>query len=172
MKQLWLSYVQSTKSDATASSSADMTGGDSFHDTMPGFHFLPSKQTFSYPRPLLLAAMLYSSSHRGPAEMAALAPEYLTVLHTSISQLCVPGSGIRLNSESLTEAAEWAFQTVLGILLASLLREAIDRETGFWLSLAYRLVLEHCPQQFDDRSHEWRRLFSGLQVWFLPPSSR
>ncbi|KAK1461950.1 hypothetical protein CCUS01_01540 [Colletotrichum cuscutae] len=68
-------------------------------------------------------------------------------------------------------AEEWAFQTVLGIILAGLLREAVVKETGVWISLAYRLTLEHCPSNTDERSREWQRLFSGLQIVDLEHAS-
>ncbi|KAJ0144465.1 hypothetical protein CTA2_1152, partial [Colletotrichum tanaceti] len=143
----------------------------SFHETMPGLHFLPTKQTFSSPRPLMLASMLYCSSIRGPPEVAGLAPDYFAVLCGAISQLCMPQSEVGRAPEDRVSAEEWAFQTVLGIILAGLLREAVVRETGVWISLAYRLILEHCPSNTDERSREWRRLFSGLQIVDLEHAS-
>ncbi|KAK6212129.1 hypothetical protein QIS74_10083 [Colletotrichum tabaci] len=143
----------------------------SFHETMPGLHFLPTKQTFSSPRPLMLASMLYCSSIRGPPEVAVLAPDYFAVLCGAISQLCMPQSEVGRAPEDQASAEEWAFQTVLGIILAGLLREAVVRETGVWISLAYRLILEHCPSNTDERSREWRRLFSGLQIVDLEHAS-
>ncbi|TDZ65220.1 hypothetical protein CTRI78_v003529 [Colletotrichum trifolii] len=144
----------------------------SFHETMPGLHFLPTKQTFSSPRPLMLASMLYCSSIRGLPEVAVLAPDYFTVLCSAISQLCVPRSEIGQAPEDPASAEEWAFQSVLGIILAGLLREAVVKETGLWISVAYRLILEHCPSSnVDERSREWRRLFSGLQIVDLEHAS-
>ncbi|GJC93099.1 C6 finger domain-containing protein [Colletotrichum higginsianum] len=143
----------------------------SFHETMPGLHFLPTKQTFSSPRPLMLASMLYCSSIRGPPEVAVLAPDYFAVLCGAISQLCMPQSEVGRAPKDQASAEEWAFQTVLGIILAGLLREAVVRETGVWISLAYRLILEHCPSNTDERSREWRRLFSGLQIVDLEHAS-
>lgn len=131
---------------------------------MLGLHFLPSKQTFSSPTPLMLAAMLYCSSMRGSAEVAPLAPEYFNVLCIAISQLCVPLSEIGQQPEHPLRAEEWAFQTILGIILAGLLREGVSKETGVWISIAYRLMLEHCPPDMGERSLEWQRLFTGLQV--------
>ncbi|KAK7949529.1 hypothetical protein PG988_016168 [Apiospora saccharicola] len=124
-----------------------------FHETMPRLHFLPSKQTFSSPRPVLLASILYCSSARGtpehPGKRDRAAPDHADVV----------------------EAEEWAFQTVLGIILAGLLTEAYVRETGIWISVAYRLILEHCPPHVDERSREWRRLFSGCQIVDLEHAS-
>ncbi|KKA27574.1 hypothetical protein TD95_001422 [Thielaviopsis punctulata] len=144
-----------------------------FHDAMPGLHFLPSKQTFSSPRPLLLAAMLYCSSVRGSSEAAALSADYLTVLCCAIAQLCVPNSEIGALPGDPRHREEWAFQTVLGLILAGLLREAVNAETGLWISLAYRLLLDHCPPETDVhfRGHEWRCLFSGLQIVDLEHAS-
>ncbi|KAL2886144.1 C6 finger domain-containing protein [Ceratocystis lukuohia] len=129
-----------------------------FHDAMPGLHFLPSKQTFSSPRPLLLAGMLYCSSVRGSEEAAALSADYFE---------------IGTLPPDLREREEWAFQTILGLILAGLLREAINAETGLWISLAYRLLLDHCPSESDItvRGHEWRCLFSGLQIVDLEHAS-
>ncbi|KAL2811438.1 hypothetical protein BJX63DRAFT_276562 [Aspergillus granulosus] len=140
----------------------------SFHDRMPGLHFLPRKQIFSAPHPLLLASMLYCSSVRGPPDVADLAPHYFSVLCSVISQLCVPGSEI---GKMPDDTEEWAFQTVLGIILAGLLTEATVRETGVWISIAYRLILEHCPAHIDDTSRKWRKLFSGVQIIDLEHAS-
>lgn len=112
----------------------------------------------------MLASMLYCSSIRGSPEVAVLAPDYFSVLCSAISQLCIPQSEVGQAPDDSESAEEWAFQTVLGIILAGLLREAVVKETGVWISLAYRLILEYCPSNVDERSREWRRLFSGLQV--------
>lgn len=143
----------------------------SFHDQMPGLHFMPRKQTFSSPQPLLLAAILYCSSTRGPPETAELSPFYFQVLTNAISRLLLPESifGRPPNNECALE--EWAFQTVLGIVLAGLLNEASIRETGLWISVAYRLILEHCPTHVDETSREWRKLFSGVQIVDLEHAS-
>ncbi|KAL3469950.1 hypothetical protein BJX99DRAFT_267819 [Aspergillus californicus] len=140
----------------------------SFHDRMPGLHFMPRKQTFSSPHPLLLASILYCSSVRGPADVVGIAPHYFTVLCNATGQLCIPGSEIGTAPEN-TE--EWAFQTVLGLVLAGLLTEATVRETGIWISIAYRLILEHCPAHIDETSREWRKLFSGVQIIDLEHAS-
>ncbi|KDN63397.1 hypothetical protein CSUB01_06811 [Colletotrichum sublineola] len=143
----------------------------SFHESMPGLHFLPTKQTFSSPRPLMLASMLYCSSIRGSPDVAVLAPDYFAVLCSAISQLCIPHSEVGQTPDDKASAEEWAFQSVLGIILAGLLREAVVKETGVWISLAYRLILEHCPSHTDERSREWRRLFAGLQIVDLEHAS-
>ncbi|OAQ65529.1 fungal transcriptional regulatory protein [Pochonia chlamydosporia 170] len=142
-----------------------------FHDKMPGLHFLPSKQKFSSPGPILLAAMLYCSSVRGAPEHAAIAPGYFTILCCAISQLSIPCSEIGLPLTSLEGAEEYAFQVVLGLVLAGLLNEGNIRETGIWISIAYRLVLEHCPPQVDERYCDWRRLFNGVQIVDLEHAS-
>ncbi|KAI1846127.1 hypothetical protein JX265_010504 [Neoarthrinium moseri] len=128
-----------------------------FHEKMPGLHFMPDKQTFSSPHPLLLASILHCSSKRGEPDMAQMAPEYFEVLCTAIAQFAMPDSEIGRPPEDPAAAEEWAFQTVLGIVLAGLLTEASTRETGIWISIAYRLILEHCPRQDDTRSGGWRR---------------
>ncbi|KAH7176729.1 hypothetical protein EDB81DRAFT_773471 [Dactylonectria macrodidyma] len=142
-----------------------------FHDTMLGLHFLPSKQTFSSPTPLLLASMLYCSSIRGSQDVVTLASEYFTVLCNAIAQLCMPASAIGQDAKDPARAEEWAFQTILGIILSGLLREGISKETGVWISIAYRLILEHCPPIMDERSLEWQRLFTGLQIVDLEHAS-
>ncbi|CAK7222208.1 hypothetical protein SCUCBS95973_004764 [Sporothrix curviconia] len=173
-----------------------------FHERMPGLHFMPRKQIFSLPQPLLLASILYCSSVRGPREVAAdLAPHYFAVLCNAIAQLSIPDSAVGRPSPgpapaSDTPAAanldtadhdayeEWAFQTVLGIVLAGLLTEASNRVVGLWISVAYRLILEHCPSEQsillptvasdgngDTAGREWRKLFSGVQIIDLEHAS-
>lgn len=143
----------------------------SFHQKMPGLHFLPDRQRYSAPRPLLLAAILYCSSARGSPEEAELSPHYFMVLCSAVSQLSIPRSEIGSvpSDPSLTE--EWAFQTVLGLVLAGLLAEASVRETGVWISIAYRLILEHYPPFSDERRHDWRKLFNGVQIVDLEHAS-
>ncbi|KAL5396088.1 hypothetical protein PMIN02_003451 [Paraphaeosphaeria minitans] len=143
----------------------------SFHDRMPGLHFMPRKQTFSSPQPLLLAAILYCSSTRGPPETAELSPHYFQVLTNAIARLLLPESAFGRPPNNECAVEEWAFQTVLGIVLAGLLNEASIRETGLWISVAYRLILEHCPAHVDETSREWRKLFSGVQIVDLEHAS-
>ncbi|CRG84304.1 hypothetical protein PISL3812_01605 [Talaromyces islandicus] len=140
----------------------------SFHDRMPGLHFMPRKQIFSAPQPLLLASILYCSSSRGPPDMEEIAPHYFVVLCNAIAQLCIPCSEI---STIPPDSEEWAFQTILGIVIAGLLTEATVRETGVWISIAYRLIMEHCPAHIDETSREWRKLFSGVQILDLEHAS-
>ncbi|KXJ87213.1 hypothetical protein Micbo1qcDRAFT_124941 [Microdochium bolleyi] len=142
-----------------------------FHERMPGLHFMPDKELFSSPSPVLLAAILYCSSTRGPPDVAEAAPHYFTVLCTAIAHLSIPGSAVGRVPESLSAASEWAFQTVLGIVLTGLLTEANVRETGLWISVAYRLLLEHAPALGDDSARKWRRLFSGVQIVDLEHAS-
>ncbi|KAF7554770.1 hypothetical protein G7Z17_g2650 [Cylindrodendrum hubeiense] len=100
-----------------------------------------------------------------------LASEYFTVLCNAIAQLCMPASAIGQDAKNPARAEEWAFQTILGIILSGLLREGISKETGIWISVAYRLILEHCPPIMDERSLEWQRLFTGLQIVDLEHAS-
>ncbi|GAB0137605.1 NuA4 histone acetyltransferase subunit [Epichloe bromicola] len=142
-----------------------------FHDKMPGLHFFPTAQRFSSPGPVLLAAMLYCSSVRGDAEYAILARGYFTIMCCAIAQLSVPGSEISSPLATSDESEKYAFQTVLGLVLAGLLNEGNIYETGIWISMAYRLVLEHCPPQIDEAYCDWRRLFSGVQIVDLEHAS-
>ncbi|KAJ4295640.1 hypothetical protein N0V90_007653 [Kalmusia sp. IMI 367209] len=142
-----------------------------FHDRMPGLHFMPRKQTFSSPQPLLLAAILYCSSARGPPKTAELSTSYFRVLTNSIAHLLIPDSAFGRPPDRSCNVEEWAFQTVLGIVLAGLLNEASIPETGIWISVAYRLILEHCPAHVDETSREWRKLFSGVQIVDLEHAS-
>jgi len=141
----------------------------SFHEAMPGLHFLPEKQAFTSPTPLLLAAMLYCSSSRGSVEVAQFAPIYYTALCMEISSLTLPASC--MDTTSFVRDEEWAFQTVLGLVLAALLSEADSHITGVWISIAYRLLLEHCTIPLRQASHKWRQLFSGLQILDLEHAS-
>lgn len=91
---------------------------------------------------------------------------------SAIAELSIPGGDMSPNDyDSAADNEEWAFQTVLGIILTGLLSEAQVRETGLWISLAYRLVLENCPSQIDERSRGWRKLFTGLQIVDLEHAS-
>ncbi|TQV93589.1 hypothetical protein V2A60_004227 [Cordyceps javanica] len=132
-----------------------------FHDKMPGLHFFPSKDIFSSPQPLLLASMLYCSSTRGSAEYAALSTGYFRVLSCAISQLSIPGSELAIPFDSPADSEAIAFHSVLGIVLASLLNEAKVRETGLWISIAYNLILEHCPPQIDENIFDWPKILKG-----------
>ncbi|KAF2008553.1 hypothetical protein BU24DRAFT_360239 [Aaosphaeria arxii CBS 175.79] len=143
----------------------------SFQDRMPGLHFMPKKQTFSSPQPLLLVAILHFSSVRGPPETAELSPSYFRVFNNAIAHLLIPESAFSQPPQNDCAIEEWAFQTVLGIVLAGLLNEASIPETGLWISVAYRLILEHCPAHVDETSREWRKLFSGVQIIDLEHAS-
>lgn len=131
-----------------------------------GLHFLPQKQNFSVPTPLLLASMLYLSSlHHENPEFVALSPDYFTVMCASIAELAFPEPVTLENPKPSAAAAEEnAFQNVLGIILAGLTCEASTTTTGIWISIAYRLMLESCPKGMDERSRQWQGLFAGLQV--------
>lgn len=141
----------------------------SFHEAMPGLHFLPEKQAFTSPTPLLLAAMLYCSSSRGSIEVAQFAPVYYSALCMEISSLTLPESC--MDTTNSVHDEEWAFQTVLGLVLAALLSEASSHITGVWISIAYRLLLEHCTLQLGQAPQKWRQLFSGLQILDLEHAS-
>lgn len=139
---------------------------------MPGFHFLSERQAFTSPTPLLLSSMLYCSSSRGSIQVAKFAPMYYTALCQEISSLVLPtDERPSLNIAESVQNEEWAFQTVLGIVLAALLSEASSHVTGLWISLAYRLLLEHCPPQITTPSRNWHQLFSGLQILDLEHAS-
>lgn len=141
----------------------------SFHKNMPGLHFLPTKQKFSAPTPLLLASMLYVSSlrHSNP-DLAAHSSDYFIIMCGAIAELCLPSLS-EMDENGVVPAStaeENAFQDVLGIILAGLTCEASTSTTGIWISIGYRLVLESCPKEVDERSREWQRIFSGLQVCY------
>ncbi|KAL2068773.1 hypothetical protein VTL71DRAFT_15111 [Oculimacula yallundae] len=151
----------------------------SFHKTMPGLHFLSKKKTSSKPTPLLLAAILYVSALHSPSpEFAALSPGFFVATCCAISELAVPiqaaprvdqqdsnGENPKISTE------EKAFQNVLGLILAGLISEAFIETTGLWITMGYRLTLDHCPVHMDERSYEWRGLFSGLQIIDLEHAS-
>lgn len=131
---------------------------------MPGLHFLPNKQIFSNPQPLLLASMLYCSSMRGSPEYAPLAAGYFEVLCAAIGKLSVPGTELSIPSNDPVAAEPIAFHSVLALVLSALLSEAHVRETGLWISLAYSLILEHCPPQIDEKCYDWRGMYQGIQI--------
>lgn len=54
---------------------------------------------------------------------------------------------------------------------AGLSSEAQVKETGIWISVAYRLVLEYCPAITDNPSQAWKSLFCGLQIADLERAS-
>jgi hypothetical protein len=145
---------------------------------MPGLHFLPNQQSFTSPTPLLLSSMLYVSAlHHPSPELALLATDYFIVMCGAIAELSIPALEAprgeiqgQAAKESAAQIEEWAFQDVLGLLLACLSADSSIRTTGIWISIGFRLVIEHCPIQVDDRSREWQKLFSGLQVHSTPLS--
>jgi hypothetical protein len=139
---------------------------------MPGLHFLSKKKTSSTPTPLLLAAILYVSAlHHASPDFAALSPAYFIATCSAIAELALPpqitsqkDQDTPDNLSSKLNNEQRAFQNVLGLILAGLISEAFIETTGLWISMGYRLTLDHCPVCIDERSHEWRGLFSGLQV--------
>lgn len=151
----------------------------SFHKNMPGLHFLSKKKTSSTPTPLLLAAILYVSAlHHPSPEFAVLAPGYFVATCSAISELAVPlqatsraGQNATGHESAKLSEEQGAFQNVLGLILAGLISEAFIETAGLWISMGYRLTLDHCPVHIDERSHEWRGLFSGLQIIDLEHAS-
>ncbi|KUJ15456.1 uncharacterized protein LY89DRAFT_113348 [Mollisia scopiformis] len=151
----------------------------SFHKNMPGLHFLSKKKTSSTPTPLLLAAILYVSAlHHQSPDFAGLAPGYFVATCSAISELAVPiqaasrasKDGPNQEKTKLSEEQR-GFQNVLGLILAGLISEAFIETAGLWITMGYRLTLDHCPVHIDERSHEWRGLFSGLQIIDLEHAS-
>lgn len=139
---------------------------------MEGLHFQSEREASKNPTPLLLASILYVSAlHHTSADLAALAPEYFRATCSAIAELSIP---IALKRSGLKEphdihavpptAEQNAFQNVLGLILAGLISEAFIDLTGIWISIGYRLTLDHCPVWIDETSAKWRQLFSGLQV--------
>jgi len=139
---------------------------------MEGLHFQSEREAAENPTPLLLASILYVSAlHHNSEKLAALAPLYFRATCSAIAELSIPSSlktselRVSVNREMLPVPAEQvAFQDVLGLILAGLVSEAFINLTGIWISIGYRLTLDHCPVWIDDRSTKWRQLFSGLQV--------
>ena len=139
---------------------------------MPGLHFLSKKKTSATPTPLLLAAILYVSAlHHSSPKFAALAPGYFVATCNAISELAVPLQVTSRGTQSSfstnngpVNVEQKAFENVLGLILAGLISEAFIETTGLWIAIGYRITLDHCPVLIDERSNEWRGLFSGLQV--------
>ncbi|KAH7055701.1 hypothetical protein B0J12DRAFT_427502 [Macrophomina phaseolina] len=145
----------------------------SFHDNVPGLHFLSKKQTFSSPTPLLLASVLHVSALHHPApDIASLAPDYFVLTCSAIADLSVPNPRPPepFKDENLSDEQR-AFQDVLGLILAGLVAEAYIKETGIWISIGYRILLDYCPMNIDERSREWCGLFRGLQIIDLEHAS-
>ncbi|KFZ10776.1 hypothetical protein V501_05048 [Pseudogymnoascus sp. VKM F-4519 (FW-2642)] len=144
-----------------------------FHINIPSLHFLPNKQNFSSPTPLLLSAMLYISAlNHGTRDLACLAPDYFLVMCRAIAELSIPSPTTELVADKPSfKSEENAFHDVLGIVLAGLACEASIKTTGIWISVGYRLILESCPKEVDERSREWQKLFAGLQIIDLEHAS-
>ncbi|KAF2707307.1 hypothetical protein K504DRAFT_483431 [Pleomassaria siparia CBS 279.74] len=150
----------------------------SFYENMEGLHFQSEREAAKDPTPLLLAAILYVSAlHHTSEELAALAPEYLRATCSAIAELSIPSalkrSGLMPMDETTKPptAEQIAFQNVLGLILAGLISEAFIDLTGIWISVGYRLTLDHCPVYIDERATKWRQLFSGLQIIDLEHAS-
>ncbi|KAL2690486.1 hypothetical protein IWX47DRAFT_892004 [Phyllosticta citricarpa] len=144
----------------------------SFNENVPGLHFLSKKQDLSSPTPLLLASVLYVSAlHHPSADVACLAPDYYILTCSAIADLSLPSAATARPSDDPLSGEQRAFQDVLGLILAGLVCEAFIKETGIWISVGYRLLLDHCPARVDDRSREWLGLFRGLQIIDLEHAS-
>jgi hypothetical protein len=160
----------------------DLLTIDRFHTNLPLLHFLADRKAFSSPTPLLLASILYISAlHRNSPESAAQAPEYLIATCNAIADLVMPPSSLGLfpgsqeksfnTKPSASKEEERVFNNILGLIMASLSSEAFIETTGTWIAIGYRLLLDHCPHQVQDNGHDWRGLFSGLQVCLLKMES-
>lgn len=141
-----------------------------FLNDLPLLHFL-DERAFASPTPLLLASVLYISALRSPlAELTSNASGYFVATCSAIAELALPASvSSSRHSGSKSERhlngkEEEAFHNILGLVLASLSSEAYIETTGSWISIAYRLLLDNCPGQVDEATHDWQGLFSGLQV--------
>jgi hypothetical protein len=140
---------------------------------MEGLHFQSESEAFKNPTPLLLVATLYVSAlHHASGELAALAPAYFQAACGAIAELSIPEGLTRPGMAPFGSlipplaAEQKAFQNVLGLILAGLVSEAFVHLTGIWITMGYRLVLDHCPVYIDESANKWRQLFSGLQVIF------
>ncbi|KAL5348074.1 hypothetical protein ACLOAV_006554 [Pseudogymnoascus australis] len=90
----------------------------------------------------------------------------------AIAELSIPSPTTELVADKPSfKSEENAFHDVLGIVLAGLACEASIKTTGIWISVGYRLILESCPKEVDERSREWQRLFAGLQIIDLEHAS-
>lgn len=113
--------------------------------------------------------MLYISAlNHSSRDLAVLAPDYFIVMCRAIAELSMPSPTNEMSADKAAfKFEEIAFYDVLGIILAGLTCEASIKTTGIWISIGYRLILESCPKEIDERSREWQRLFAGLQVSFV-----
>ncbi|KAL1620890.1 hypothetical protein SLS54_005820 [Diplodia seriata] len=110
---------------------------------------------------------------RQPQNDRIWAPSVMKQLWTSaISDLSVPSprQNEPFNDENLSDEQR-GFQDVLGLILAGLVSEAYIKETGIWISIGYRILLDYCPMNIDERSREWCGLFRGLQIIDLEHAS-
>ncbi|KAH8693711.1 hypothetical protein BGW36DRAFT_209571 [Talaromyces proteolyticus] len=139
----------------------------SFHTHLPLLHFLADRKTFSSPTPLLLASILYISSlHHNSAEYANFSPGYFAATCSAIANLVMPSSssfGLSNPNHPGSKVEEVVFNDILGLIMASLSSEAFIDSTGTWISIGYRLLLDHCPHR-EQGPQDWKGLFSGLQV--------
>ncbi|KAJ5747911.1 uncharacterized protein N7511_009607 [Penicillium nucicola] len=147
----------------------------SFLNNLPLLHFLKSRDVFARPTPLLLASVLYISAlHHPSLDLASLEKTYFAATCRAIAELVAPSlqpfsSQTTLHEDdqhdiSSQSKTQTAFHNILGLIMASLSSEAYIDATGMWISMAYRIWLDHCPAEMNATMHDWRGLFSGLQV--------
>jgi hypothetical protein len=142
---------------------------------LPLLHFLKDRGAFTSPTPLLLASVLYISAlHHPSSNLASLETGYFAATLSAIAELVTPAvqplSVQAIIQKDDEQGSSWqskkqvAFHNILGLIMASLSSEAYIDATGMWISMAYRIWLDHCPAEMNATMHDWRGLFSGLQV--------
>ncbi|KAJ6175775.1 hypothetical protein N7485_002689 [Penicillium canescens] len=147
----------------------------SFLNNLPLLHFLKDHGAFASPTPLLLASVLYISAlHHPSSDLASLETGYLAATSSAIAELVTlsfPQVSLQAvlqkdHEQDLSPQSETqiAFHNILGLIMASLSSEAYIDATGMWISMAYRIWLDHCPAEMNATTDDWRGLFSGLQV--------
>ncbi|OQD82606.1 hypothetical protein PENANT_c020G09474 [Penicillium antarcticum] len=147
----------------------------SFLTNLPLLHFLKNRDAFVSPTPLLLASVLYISAlHHTSSDLASIETGYFAATCSAIAELVTPSlqpfspQAIARNDDeqdlSPQSQTSVAFHNILGLIMASLSSEAYIDATGMWISMAYRIWLDHCPAEMNATMHDWHGLFSGLQV--------
>jgi hypothetical protein len=123
--------------------------------------------------------VLYISAlHHPSSDLASLETGYLAATSSAIAELVTlsfpsvsPQAVVQKDDEqdlSPQSETQIAFHNILGLIMASLSSEAYIDATGMWISMAYRIWLDHCPAEMNATTDDWRGLFSGLQVGILP----
>jgi hypothetical protein len=122
--------------------------------------------------------VLYISAlHHPSSDLASLETGYFAATCSAIAELVTPSfrpvslqAVVQKDDEqdlSPQSETQIAFHNILGLIMASLSSEAYIDATGMWISMAYRIWLDHCPAEMNATMHDWRGLFSGLQVGIL-----